>query len=694
MTHIRYILLTLLLLLTIPTTGMAQLDRITSMTSSASRSSSSSTSNSSRSTSSRQSGSSDSKEGEDEDPCVQIDDRRYCWTLDPITGIKHPCVPDTCYVGMAGRQTMAGKSLGLIHTGNLYSPHLVNDFFDRRDAHDFLFVNAYSLLAHRPEDVLFFNTRLPYTTVGYTTSGSSTQSNDHLKIDFAGNILKQLGVGTSLDYVYARGEYTSQATKPLKWTSYLYYDGDQYKAALTFNLSKLANQENGGITDRSYVLTPDSYQSTYTEPRTMPTNLIDTWNDMDTWNLHFNHSYDLGHWDEVTDPTDSTALIDRFTSVASIFHSIDVEHYKHSFIMDSGADQTDSKNFYLNHYINPSLTHDSTTYTSLSTYAGIRINEGFSRWSQFGLAAFIGYQRQSYTLMQDTLSTESLQYIDRTHHSNNLFVGGQLSRHRSSRLTFDVTAKVGISGDKVGDIDINGTLQTVLPVGKDSITLQGSGYFRNQKVSYLMDHYFSNHFRWSEDFDPEQRLHLAANLRYSLTGTEAKVGMEHISNYHYFDASDYLPHQCSDMIEIFAVEFTQKLHWRGLHFDNTVLFQTSTHDAVLPLPKISWQSDLNLQFVIAHALTTQMGVVGYYTTKYHAPTYQPATQQFCVQSDIECGGYPLFNAYINCNLKRIKFYIMYAGFGSQSFSNDAFLMPYYPLQSTRIEYGVIFDLQN
>lgn len=629
---------------------------------------------------------------EEEDPCVQKSDERFCWTQDPITSIHYSQIPDTSHLDLGNRQTMQGKSLGLVHTGNLFAPHYVINLFDRRRDNDFLFVNAYSLFAKRPEDILFFNTKLPYTTAGYLTSGSSTRSNDRLLLNFAGNIDKRIGLGTFLDYVYARGEYISQSTKPLNWTSYVYFNDDQYKASLTFTLMNLANQENGGIQERDYVLYPDQQTSTtFTTPYTMPTNLTDTWNDNDGWNLHFNHSYDLGKWDEYINPEDSTDVTEKFTSIASIFHSIDVEHFKHVFRMKKGADATDAHNYYPNHFINNSITEDSTSYLNFSTYAGIRINEGFSKWSQFGLSAFIGYQHQSYTMMQDTLDYD---FINRSHSSNSLFIGGQISRQQSNRLLFDVTAKIGISGDKAGDVDITGQLKTVLPVGKDSITVQGAGYFRNQKVSYLMNHYFSNHFKWSEDFDPEQRVNLQANLRYSLTGTEAKVGMEHISNYHYFSSEDFLPHEFDDMIEIFSVEASQKLHWKAIHFNNRVLFQKSTKEEVLALPKIVWESDLNLQFVIAHALTTQMGVTGYYTTKYYAPTYQPATQQFAVQSEYECGGFPIFNAYINCNLKKIKFYIMYSGFGTKMFSNDTFIMPYYPLQSTRLEYGVIFDLQN
>ena len=673
---LRTILLILTLILwTIPQTGMAQGNM---------------RNNNQQNTTNRDG--SNSKD-DDEDPCVDPDDKRNCWTLDPITGIRFIQPLDSSHVNLANRQTMPGMSMGLLHTGNLFSPHQINNFFDRRNSHDYLFVNAYSLFAYRPEDVLYYDTRIPFTNVSYFTSGSSLQSNDRLRINFAGNMTSSFGIGSFLDYVYARGEYTSQATKPLKWTSYLYYDSDQYKATITYNLSKLANQENGGISDREYVLNPDFYDNSFTEPHTMPINLEDTWNDMDTWNVHLNHNYDLGVWNEMINPEDSTDVWDEFTSVASIFHAVDFEHYDHTFRMNKNADQTDNKDYYKDKFINKSLTHDSTAYSSFSTYAGIRLNEGFNRWSQFGISAFIGYQHQSYTMMQDTLQYD---FIERNHSSNNFFLGGQISRQQSKHFKFDATAKFCFYGDdKFGDLELTGNLQTVIPAGKkDSITVDASGYICNQNPSYLLNHYFSNHFKWSKDFTTVKNLHVEGKFRYSLTGTEARAGYDHISNYIYFDASDGLPRQTSREIDVFSAEFSQKLHWRALHFDNRVLLQTTTQDDILPLPSIVWESDLSLRFVIAKTLTTQLGCTGYYYSKYYAPTYQPATQQFCVQQDIKCGGYPLFNAYVNCNLKRIKFYFMYSGLGTNTFNNNVFLMPYYSLQSSRMEYGVVFDLQD
>lgn len=665
-----------------------------------------------RNTDSSNSSSSD----DDEDPCVDPDDKRNCWTIDPITGIHYKQVPDTSHIHLADRQTMWSKSLGLVYTGNLFSPHYITNIFDRRTPHDFIYLNAYQLFDQRPENILFWDTRIPYTAVEYHTSGTSVQSNDHFKLTFAGNLNHNLGFGTLLDYVYARGEYESQATKPLKWVSYAYYKSDRYHANLTYSLQKLANQENGGIQDMDVILSPEKYESAETDPHTMMTNLRATWNDMNSWNIHFTHNYEMGRWDEVINPEDSTDIYDEFTSIASIFHSVDYESYDHIFRMDQNADQTTKKNFFPDRFIRKDVTQDSAAYASFSTYAGLRVNEGFSKWSQMGLAAFIGYQHQSYYqglgpgLFKDSIYYESKQMRDTVkwannydpaslplrNASNNVFVGGQLSRHKSDRFSFDVVGKFCIYGDdKQGDYDVNGRLQAVIPAGKnDSIVVAASGYTRRDNPSYLHKKYYGNHMIWNNNFNATYRQHAEGHFRYSLTGTEAKVGLENIKGHIYFDSKDHHPHQAGKMINVVSTEITQRLHWKAIHFDNTVLLQYTDERDIYPLPKFVWHTDLSLRFVIAHTLTTQLGVSGYYFSKYKTPVYQPATQQFEVQDEYECGDYPVVNAYVNCNLKRIKFYLMYSNFGTNFFSNDVFHMPNYGLMSPRLEYGVVFDLQD
>ena len=634
----------------------------------------------------------------EDNPCIPLLDHRRSFTLDPVTGLVYSAVPDTTFLDLGNRQSMESHALAITYTGNLFSPHQVEAFFDRREQHDFLFANAYNLFRTDASQQIYYNTRIPFTVLRYSKSGGSTQANDHLKLEFAGNVNSRLGVGTQLDYVYARGEYPSSSTKPLRWTSYVYYEGEQYKAYINYNLTKLANQENGGITNREYVLNPDAYNDNFTEARNMPTSLADTWNDNDQHQIHFQHSYDLGKWSEAVDPADSSTY-ETFTPVATIFHSLDIESWKHVYRMDKGADGTDA-GYFEHYYYDATTTHDSTQYRDFSTYAGIRLNEGFSRFSQFGVSALIGYERQHYIMHQDTTD---LSYVARHHRSDNVWVGGQLSRHLSSLLTFDITARTALSGDKAGDIDIEGQARTVLPFGhrdpetgqrSDSVIVQFGGYMKNDRVSYLMDHYFSNHFRWSNDFSREQKVRLEGKISYPRSHTSVRAAIEHINNYHYF-GSDFLPREYGKQLDIFGLEIRQGLYaGQWLKWENAVLVQTSTDDEVLALPNVSVETDLSFRFRIARTLSIQAGVAGYYHTAYYAPAYQPATQQFATQRDYKCGNFPILNGYINCNLKRIKFFMAMHNLLNNAVTNDTFLMPYYPMQPRRFEYGLILDLQN
>ena len=299
------------------------------------------------------------QESTEEDPCNPPKDDSYGCRPDLRTGHMNTAVPDTSYIGLCNRNVMESKAMSVVYTSNLYSPHLINQYFARKDDNDFIFANAYSLFAASPADQIYYNTKIPFTVASYTHSGATMQANDHLLLDFAGNIKPNIGIGTKLDYIYARGEYVNSSTKPLKWLSYLYYQGTQYKAYASFNVSKYGNQEWGGITDREYVLHPDNYNDNFTTPRTMPTKLVDTWNDTDYRNIHFTHSYDLGRWEERQEEGD-TVVWDEFIPVATIFHNIDFQSYDHSFRMASGADQTEKRDFFTKRYYSVDATNDST----------------------------------------------------------------------------------------------------------------------------------------------------------------------------------------------------------------------------------------------------------------------------------------------------------------------------------------------
>ena len=91
---------------------------------------------------------------------------------------------------------------------------------------------------------------VPTTIMQYGFAGNKQTHQDRLKVDFAGNVNRRIGIGGTLDYIYSKGSYESQATKDFSFGLSTYYLGDRYESQAFYNHYNFLNKENGGITGR------------------------------------------------------------------------------------------------------------------------------------------------------------------------------------------------------------------------------------------------------------------------------------------------------------------------------------------------------------------------------------------------------------------------------------------------------------
>jgi hypothetical protein len=240
-----------------------------------------------------------------------------------------------------------------------------------------------------------------------------------------------------------------------------------------------------------------------------------------------------------------------------------------------------------------------------------------------------------------------------------------------------------------GDADLNFRL------GKDTVNLYARANISNLRPSFYMRHYHSNHFYWDNDnFDKEFKTRIEGELNIDRWGTNLMVGVENIKNYTYFN-QQALPAQYSDNLQVLTAQLTQNFKLGILHLDNKVTYQKSSNNDVLPLPELSTYHNLYLLTKIAKkVLTVQLGAEATYFTKYFAPAYTPALQQFHLQAadkQVEIGGYPVVNAYCNLHLKRTRIFVMMyhvnAGMGKRNY----FTVPHYPLNPRLLKIGVSWN---
>lgn len=626
----------------------------------------------------------------------------YAWRMLAPLGLREPATIDTLFEDYSRRSVPSEVSDAWATTGNLGAEGL-NMIFDARPAmSDFYFRDAVATWLPNINKSIFYNTRIPMTLLGFNTAGGKENAQELLTARFSGNINRRAQVGAMLDYLYSKGSYANQAVKDLNWGFSGSYLGDRYEFQGFFHHYNLLNKENGGITDMLYIEDPAELQGGVTtiDPKSIPTRLSYAHNRFSGQQLYLNNRYKVGYWHEET--VDDTTVVRTYIPVTSFVYTLDFQSGKRLLTDDSRAEMD---RYWGRTYLNPELTRDQTEYWTLSNTLGVSLLEGFHKYAKFGLAAYITHKVRRYTLPLDTIDRsnpadigldpwpEDIPQIERRKTEQLAYVGAQLTKLRGERLRYEATAELGILGPVAGDIRAEGKVHTQFPLLSDSLRLTAFANFSNEEAPYLMRRYYSNHFIWYNDFGKRRTVRLGGTVAFPVTGTRFTAAVNNIQNHIYFDADGY-PRQYGGSVQVLSLQLEQNFKFGHFHWDNRVTYQTTSNDAVIPLPALTVYSNIYLLTRIA-TLHIQLGVDCDYYTSYYAPGYQPGTVAFTNQRDMKLGNYPFCNVYANMKLSRTRFFVMYSHFNKGLFGGSKyFSIPYYPLNPSRFQLGLSVDFAN
>lgn len=625
----------------------------------------------------------------------------YAWKMLPPLGLHETATIDTALYNYYQQAVPSEISEAYATTGNLGTEGMNMIYFERKPMSDFFFMDALRPWIPSEESARFYNTRIPMTLLSYNTGGGRESGQDRLRGIFSGNAGPKIQVGATVDYIYSKGSYDFQAAKDLIWGASGSYIGDRYELQAFYNHYNLLNKENGGITDDLYITDPAQLQGgqTSVNAKSIPTRLTGAFSKIVGQQFFMNHRYKVGHYHE--EWVDDTTSVKTYIPVMSFIWTFDYKGAKHIFLNKEPSQAAD---FWRHTYLNPAGADDRTSYWSIKNTLGVSLLEGFHKYAKAGLAAYATYEVRRYNQTTDTvpipLPEESTlspyPLTSRVPHSatqNLLWVGAQLTKQRGALLRYDVTGEIGVVGDIAGDIKVEGNVSTRFKLLGDSVTITGYGMFRNEAAPYLMKHYVSNHFIWDNDFGKTRRLRFGGILDVPHTRTRLNVGVENAQNLIYFNP-ECLPTQHGGSVQVFSARLEQDFKVGILHWNNRLTYQTSSNDAVVPLPKFAVYTNLFLLFKIARVLDVQFGVDCDYYTKYKSVAYQPATMSFYNQREIDCGNYPFMNAYLNMRLSKVRFYLLFSHVNQGLTGSNYFSMPHYPLNPRRFLMGLSIDFAN
>lgn len=631
----------------------------------------------------------------------------FSWKIDERLGNIFETPVDTIQHAFQNTNDTGGPTGHYTYLGNLGAPRISHVFFERKETSQFFFTDPYDFTVRRPEDIVYTNTKSPFTNLTYYKQGDGRYGEERFKAYFAVNVNKRLGFGFDIDYTYGRGKYTSQSTALFNGNLFAYYRGDNYDMHFSFINENLKVAENGGIADDRYITHPLEMaegRKTYAT-YDIPINLNDIWNKNTGYHAFLTHRYNLGFYRDVTQEND-TVTRTVFVPVTSFIHTVKMDMNRRKYI---SYDKEQNQTYFQNNYLGNDST-DVTKHFSIKNTVGISLREGFNKWAKAGLTAFMSFEHRRFTLT-DTLDGTAGRRIPTDYKENILSVGGQLIKEQGKTIHYNVLGEVALIGEDAGQFSVEGQGDLNFRLFGDTVRLEANAYIKNLNPTFYFRHFHSKHYWWdNEDLSKIMRTRIEGKLNIDRWRTQLKVGVENIKNYTYLDntsikvtdkqnevsfKNNIAVRQHSGNIQVFNAALRQDFKLGILHLDNEVVYQKSSNQQVLPLPDLVLYHNLYIQFGLAkRVLNIELGADVRYFTQYYAPDYAPAIGQFYLQNPetrFKLGGYPLVNAYLNLHLKRtrifVQMYNLIQGTGEKSY----FLAPHYPLNPRILKVGLSWN---
>lgn len=635
------------------------------------------------------------------------------YRLTPLLGERYVAPVDSQRLNYGNSTLVESKSIAVGYLANLGSPAQTKIFSERKEARDFMFADAYDYYITTPENAYFYDTKVPYTHIMYTTAGGSQYKDEQLKGTLTLNFGKKINIGGDMDYIYSRGHYNSNGNKLLSYRLFGSYRSDRYELNAYLSNFNFVNFENGGLTDDTYITNPDLVldgSKRAVDTKAFPVRFTDTWNRVRGKQYFLSHRYNLGFYRTLQETDSLGNPLKAFVPVSSIIHTVQYEDNRRHFLSHSPGIDT----CYQHVFGMDSALNDKTSAWKLKNTIALSMREGFQDWVKFGLTAYINFEKRRFKLpaaipglnydpasqgkvsFPSTLDFPEAEIYDEF----STYVGAELSKRQGSLLTYNIRGELGVAGSDVGEVRASGELKTKFPLFHKEASITAEGYFKNVNAPFYQRHNHSRYYWWDFPLRKVQQFYAGGKIDLESTRTQLSGGIESIQHYVYFDATGN-PRQCSGNLQVFSLRLKQDLKFRSFGWENEAVYQlvSGKEKDNLPLPALSLYSNMYVAFKLAKVLTVQIGTNVYYHTAYHAPYYEPATQQFQLQDAdkanyTKVGNFPLINAYVNFHLKQARFFVMGYNLGSKFVDPNYFSLAHYPIDPMVLKMGIAVVFNN
>lgn len=557
------------------------------------------------------------------------------------------------------------------------SPVQYYDFFKRKSSEGVSFYDALESWTYSVENVHFFNTKTPFTELAYWGSllADPKKETDNIRIFTSQNITPELNVTFEFNRYGGGGYLLKESTRNKTLVFNTNYLGKKYMMHAGYIYNLAGREENGGIQDNFWV------RDTTVDAKEIRINLEDA-NSLvkkNTFFLDQQYRIPFSFLKKKSAEDGQIEAFDDNVTTAFIGHSSEYTTIWRKYY-DKLTDEV-GRNFYDNTFnYNPTTTNDSVRVMRLDNKVFLRLQP----WSSDGVVSKldvgIGDKLMNFYKMDPTFLNKPSNVV---WNSTYAYAGaeGQISEY----IFWDALGKYNFMGYEANDFSINANLGfNIYPfrkARKSPISVNAHFETSLKEPDFYQQHYYSNHYIWENEFGKISTTKIQGSIAIPRFRFKLTAGYSLLNNNLFYDARSIIQQNTVPM-SIFSARLDQDFVLGPMHFDHRILFQHSTNQEVVPLPLLSANVKYYFQFTIQKVLQMQIGVNGFYNTKWYAPGYNPALGVFHNQNNEEYTNGLLLDAFVNMQWKRACLFVKVENVGQgwpmkkyDYFSADHYISP-------------------
>lgn len=626
--------------------------------------------------------------------------RIFTWNKGRYFNDVKPRDIDTSYNYYYNDYQFMRHDVNVSYLGIVGSAVQTYDFSKRWSGEGVSFYTPYECYTYSPYTAPMYNTKTPYTELAYwgTLFANDERAENDLHIMTTQNILPAFNFTLEYDRVGANGMLENEKVDNRTFLADANYLGKKYQMHAGYIYNKMSKGENGGIVDNFWI------RDTTVGSREIDVRLKDASTLIKKNTVFLDQTYripfsfiqkiqarkaqkkDMAYRDSVVATGDSTAIAameDMFaerqaeeasgkvdtlnTNITTAFigHTSEYSTYRKIYEDNIGLDDTEARNLYNNKfYINPTTSADSLRVMKFENKFFIKLQPWASDAIVSSINVGIGDRLMNYYMF--TPDSYLYRKGGNTVWNSAYLYGGAKGQFRNY-FHWDADGYYTFLGKEINDFGIDANAGfNIYPFRrfrKSPVSFNVHFGTSLKEPEFYQQHYYSNHYRWDNDFSKISRTMLDGTMSIPHWNLDVSAGWTLIKNHIYYDGQA-IARQNSPAVSVLNVALTKNFRLKGLHFDNKALFQISSDEDVIPLPMFALNARWYWQFnVVKSVMQMQIGANVTYTTNWYAPGYSPALGMFYNQKVEKYGNCPYIDAFVNIQWKRACIFVKVVNVG-------------------------------